>query len=113
AHAGVAGHEDRERLRIADALAPEPLEHGELALAPHVRRRLSEERAHALGGFTLSEQRVRSRLTADLEALLEQPRGHVIEEDGPYAALSGADRLGGRFAQELDRSIDRLPDQEP
>ncbi len=85
----LADDEDRARRRLVRALVEERDERGELAIAPHARRRLAEERALTLRGLARPDQRGHAVDDAHVEAIVEETARDLVEQ---RAAAHGARR---------------------
>ncbi len=100
ADARRAGDQHRARHRLGDTLVIEPDQHAELAVAPDTWRRLAQQRARARPYVVLGDDVETLRIAADLEARVEQPRGHVVDAHAEAVGI-----------EQLRRAIDRFADR--
>jgi hypothetical protein len=92
--AGRSTHEHDASDAFLFALGVDALQGRELAIAPHAHRGLAEHRARGLVGRALATELEAGVAAADLEASVEQARGHLVHHHGA-PALRCVERLRG------------------
>ncbi|MEJ7732564.1 MAG: hypothetical protein WKG00_25585 [Polyangiaceae bacterium] len=110
AGAGGGSDQHRARHRLGAALLEDGRQGAELALAPHRGRGSPEQGARPRGLLPLATQEEPIGVAADVEALVEQPRGRLVEADAG-AALAGRLALGAGALEHLDRALDDVADR--
>jgi hypothetical protein len=93
------GDQHHARQLLLDALGPQRLEGGELAIATDDRCCPAEQRSHRLGGVTHPTQEANVAVLDEREPGIEETRRDVIDDD-----LAGPGAAGHR-----DRAVDHVP----
>ncbi len=105
AHPRGARHERCARGLLLAALVQHGAQRGQLAIASHAGHRLAEQLARRLGGLALAPQRHRVRVpgAGQIEARVEQRRGHVVHQDRAPVGVRA------RRLRQLRGAVDDLP----
>ena len=92
------GDEHGARDRLPDALAPDGVERGQLPIAPHAGRRLTQQAARVSEAGALGDEEEAALVVVDLEARLEERRGGRVEPDAFAVGLEQTGRAIQRIA---------------